>query len=59
MDQERQNGEKVMPGWYLCAICNDPVREGMEQHDEEGRLLCPWCFLHLAPEDAFEVPKKK
>jgi len=47
-----------MPGWFLCTLCHGPVREGMEQHDEQGRLLCPWCFLHTAYDEDFEVPKK-
>ena len=43
-------------GWYLCEGCGDPVREGFEQHDDKGRLLCPVCFVKDAEPWEYTMP---
>jgi len=49
--------QKFAYGWYLCEGCGDPVREGFEQRDEDGRLLCPVCFVKDAKGWEYELPQ--
>ena len=48
-----------MPGYFICVRCGDPFTAGMEQLDENDDRICPTCFLKLADDEDFEVPKKK
>jgi len=49
----------MVRGYFICENCRCHIEEGMEQHDEEGRLICPVCSLHGADEREFQVPSRK
>ena len=61
MEGLRQDGEKEVTqqfayGWTLCEECKDPVRMDFIQRDEEGRALCPVCFVKDAEPWEYTMP---